>query len=177
MNPSLRNKFFAALCLGLLLLSGCTPSIDSGWIEYDHTLTNSYGGFKQTIRVTGNIGFLNNAAALTPQSSMYSGKGTAAVSISGSAEDCTISGSGSNDVALSGYEFLGTVYFYTAETWYDPASFTITCPDSDPQTVPLPSATVNQVIKFTLQNGAVYEQPYQGAAGSGTYRWILHIED
>ena len=56
MNPSLRNNCCAALCLGFLLFSGCTPSIDSGWIEYDHTLTNSYGGFEQTIRNIGLVG-------------------------------------------------------------------------------------------------------------------------
>lgn len=164
------------MCLLLTFASGCKPSLNSGWIEYDHILTNSYGGFEQTIRVTGTIGFMSSAVALTPQSSMYSGAGTAAVSISGTAGDCTISGSGSNTVSLSGNEFLGKVSFNTVETWYSPASFIVTCPDSEPMTIPLPTVTINQKIEFPLEDGAVFEQPYQGTAGSGTYRWILHIE-
>ena len=39
-------------------------------------------------------------------------------------------------------------------------------------TVPLPSVMINQKIEFPVEDGAVFEQPYMGAAGSGTYRWI-----
>jgi len=176
MKKVMRKIIFASFCLLLSFSCGCKPSFNSGWIEYDHTLTNTYGGFEQTIRVTGTIGILSSAVALTPQTSMYSGAGTAAVSISGTAEDCIISGSGSNTVSLSGNEFLGTIYFDTAETWYNPASFIVTCPDDDPMTIPLPTVTINQKIEFPGEDGAVFEQPYIGAAGSGTYRWILHIE-
>jgi hypothetical protein len=176
MKTATRKIMFASLCLLLIFAGGCKPSFDSGWIEYDHTLTNTYGGFEQTVRVTGTIGIMSSAVALTPQPSMYSGLGTATVSISGTADDCTISGSGSNNVSLSGNEFLGKIYFDTAETWYNPASFTVTCPDDDPVTIPLPSVTINQKIEFPVEDGAVFEQPYIGAAGSGTYRWILHIE-
>jgi hypothetical protein len=177
MNSAVKSIFFMPLCLSLVLAAGCKPSIPSGWIEYDHNLTNSYGGFEQTVRVTGTVGFLSSDAALTPQNSMYSGSGTAAVAISGTAEDCTISGSGSNDVSLKGSEFLGKIYFKTTETWYNPASFTVSCPEGEPMEVPLPTVTIDQKISFPLEDGAVFEQPYIGAAGSGTYRWILHIGD
>ncbi len=108
---------------------------------------------------------------------MYSGEGKTSVAISGTADDCTITGSGSNDVSLKGSEFLGKIYFKTTETWYNPASFIVSCPDGEPQEVPLPTVTINQKISFSLEDGAVFEQPYIGAAGSGTYRWILHIGD
>jgi hypothetical protein len=176
MNAFVKRFFSAALCLSLICAAGCKPSIPSGWIEYDHTLTNTYGGFEQTARVKGNVGFLSSDAALTPQTAMYSGAGKASVSISGTADDCTISGSGSNDVSLKGNEFLGKIYFNITETWYNPASFTVVC-ESGSQEVPLPTVTINQRISFPLEDGAVFEQPYIGAAGSGTYRWILHIEE
>jgi len=165
------------LCLSLTAVSGCQPSFDWGWIEYDHTLTNNYGGFEQTARVTGNIGF-NSSQVVAPgtQTAMYSGTGTALVAISGTADDCTISGSATNNVSLTGTEFLGSITFTTTETWYVGGSFTVSCPDGGTQEVPLPSQTITQQIKFPVQDGAVYEQPYQGAAGSGTYKWILHIE-
>jgi hypothetical protein len=174
MNAALKSIFFIPLCLSLVLAAGCKPSITSGWIEYDHNLTNSYGAFQLTNRVTGTVGFLNRDAALTPQNSMYSGAGKTAVALSGSAESCTISGSGSNDVSLKGTEFLGKVYFNTTETWYNPASFTV-CTGTP--AVTLPPVTITQTISFSLEDGAVFEQPYIGAAGSGTYRWILHIDD
>jgi hypothetical protein len=112
--------------------------------------------FEQTARVKGTIGFLSSAVALTPQTSMCSGARIAAVSISGTADDCTISGSGSNNVSLSGNELLGKIYFNTTETWYNPASFIVTCPDDDPMTVPLPSVTINQKIEFPVEDGAVF---------------------
>ncbi len=173
MNSAVKSIFFAALCLSLLLAAGCKPSITSGWIEYDHTLTNTYGGFEQTARVTGTVGFLSSAAALTPQTSMYSGTGKVSVAISGSADDCAITGSGSNDVSLKGREFLGKIYFAATETWYNPGSFSV----CGAPAVTLPTVTINQKISFPLEDGAVFEQPYIGAAGSGTYRWILHIDD
>jgi len=171
-----KKGVLAALCLLLIALSGCEPSFDWGYIEYDHTLTNSMGGFEQTIRVTGNIGFNSKAVAGGVQTAMYRGVGTLPVTITGTAEECTISGSATNEVSFDGTEFLGSIVFETTEIWYVGGSFTVTCPEDEPQEVPLPSQTITQQIKFPVQDGAVYEQPYQGAAGSGTYRWVLHIE-
>jgi len=47
---------------------------------------------------------------------------------------------------FGGYAFLSGTYFYAAEARYNPASFTVTCPDDDPQTIPLPTVTINQII-------------------------------
>ena len=166
------------LCLALLNTSGCRPSINNGTIEYDHNLTFNYGGIQMQVRVTGEVPFFSKEAYLNPQTSMYSGVGSVNDTLSGTTPDCIISGSGTNKVTCVGNEFLGTITFTTTETWYNPGSFTMTCPDKDPpvRTTPLPAQTITQQIVFKAQDEAVYEQPCIGDFCSGTYKWILHQE-
>lgn len=173
------RKFEAYLLIviffSIFIVSGCGPSIESGFIAYDHNLLVNYGEFELVTKITGTIGFLSNEVSLTGGGPMYGGAGTCTVSISGTADDCVIDGSGTNSVQMDGFEYLNQIRFNFNEQWYQACSFTFTCPDGT-QTIQLPSQTINHKLTFPVEDGYRIERSASGMGMSGTYSWTLHID-
>ena len=174
------RKFKASLLIIVLFfaispINGCTPSISWGSISYNHNLVVSYGVFQLETRITGSVAFASSDVDLIDSDHMYEGTGTCAVSFSGVADECLISGSGTNNITLTGNEYFENITFTINEQWYQPGSFTFTCPDGA-QTITLPSETITNELTFPLEDGYTIERPTLGVGVSGTYSWTLHIE-
>jgi hypothetical protein len=150
----------------------------TGYIEYGHQFVFSYSNYNENISVTGNVEFHINPW-ITSSNAVYGG-GTTYDAISGTANDCTITGSGENRVILSGTfngEELGSesAQINFKEDWYTSSILTLICPKHDPSSGSIPSTHNSFSIDFPLQDGYVEEQPFIGQGGTGTYTWTLHI--
>ena len=164
------------LFFAISLINGCSPSINWGSISYNHNLVVTYGLFQLEMRITGSVPFSNSSMGLVDTDHMYQGTGTCTVSISGVADECVISGSGTNSVTFSGNEYCNKILFNFNEQWYQTGSFTFTCPDGT-QTITLPSETITHKLTFPTEDGHTIERPSSGMGVSGTYSWTLHIDE
>jgi hypothetical protein len=150
----------------------------SGTIDYGHNFVFTGPSYSQIINVTGSVPFHINPY-VGSSSAVYGGGSTYDV-INGTANDCTIAGSGENRVILSGIfqeDVPGSQYFQVDfdESWYTSSVLTIYCPDEDPQSGSMPGSHNSFTIVFPFHDGYMEEQPFIGQGGTGTYTWTLHI--
>jgi len=155
-------------------------------LEYDHSFTVDQSGLHQEIRVSGQVLF--NAPMYgvfdLGEPLRFQGQGPIDVTISGTMtsddQTCIVSGSGKHDVVISGEleaNEMGEPWMAltVTETWYTQGSLSVTCPDGDSQSVPLPSpGQQNFPLSFQYLDGADYTAPNLGGV-EGNYHWILHI--
>jgi hypothetical protein len=149
-----------------------------GTIEYGHHFIFSYSSYYEVIDVTGSVPFHINP--YYSESNAVYGGGSTHDAFSGTADDCTITGSGENHVILSG-SFLedipGSQHFQVDfdESWYVSSILTLICPDEDPESNAVPPTHDTFSIEFPFHDGYVEQQPFIGQGGTGTYTWTLHI--
>ncbi len=161
--------------ISTLLVKGCSPSIEGGRIEYNHSLVVNYESYHQETQVTGTIHFHSSTSGYVDPGYCYQGSGTVSVAISGTADDCTFNGSGTNSVSLKGYEVNHQILFTFEEQWYQPCSLTFTCPDGT-HTESLPRDIVSYQLTFPVEDGYTIEQPFSGEEGSGSASWTLRFD-
>lgn len=159
-----------------LPLGGNCPD---GSITYNHDLANDYQGFHQEIQVSGTIPFTCD------DEGNFSGSGTLTAHVSGEiTQPCTAisyEGDATINVTLTGQFLITELHFDSQETWYVGSpmvsgTYTDTCGDDfGPYNFPLPQNMVTQPLGFPNIDGYILVGDYEGAAGSGTYTWTLHI--
>ena len=146
-------------------------------LEYNHQVTFSYKTYEVERQVSGSVSF-------DLEDNQVEAQGIVSVSGSGTVEQCTIEGSGSNQVHITGQLVpregdLPELQLSLEETWYSPYQETMTCPvPGDPGqeiTTPLQVNPQEQSFDLTmpLENGQTETQPFTGQGGSGTYQWTL----
>lgn len=155
-------------------------------LEYNHSLFVNQSGLDQKIMVTGKVIFTAPIYGVFElgEPLKLQGNGSVDVEITGTmttdAEACTLSGSGNNDVVISG-EFeadeVGEPWLAitVTENWYTQGSMTVTCPNGVSQEIPLPGAGQHSYpLRFQYIDGAKSMAPNLGGM-QGSYNWILHI--
>lgn len=140
-------------------------------LEYMHQVTFSSESYQETNTVTGSVSF-------DIEDNQVDAQGSVAISTSGVAEDCTIEGSGSNQVHITGQLVpregdLPELQLSLEETWYSSYQKIMTCPDRDPVTLPINPQEQSFDLTMPLENGHTETQPFTGQGGSGTYQWTL----
>lgn len=167
-------------------------------LEYDHRLVQSFGGARMEGRTTGMvpIRFKDREGRVieygsTPQVAgpfTLEGRGTVTMKMQGSLPGgCTASYSTTMDASLSGtatYKGRGArivlvLTVKVAESWSKtPTPMTLVCPDRAQTiewSIPAPVLNWTNPLEFECRDGAEVQQPFLGAFGSGTYRWILRV--
>jgi hypothetical protein len=154
-------------------------------LVFNHNLSINQMGIQQNNLVTGEVIFtapIYGAGDIGPIT--MEGSGTVEVIISGQAdkgdEVCVFSGSGTNAVKITGElvaDEMGTpsISLEVNEQWYTSGNLTLTCPDDDPQSAPLPALPNQKItLEFPYHDGAQITEPNIGGL-EGEYNWTLHI--
>ncbi len=164
------------------VLNECTNRYS---LEYNHNLSVNQGSVQQNIQVTGRVIFSVPIYRVTDlgEPLKAEGSGQVNVTITGQIvaddETCTISGSGTTEVKISGpleadAQGRPQLNLEVNERWYTTGSMTLTCPD-DSNSVPLPALPdQTHPLRFPYQDGATYQAQNLGGM-QGSYNWTLHI--
>ena len=158
------------------VLNQCTNRFE---LEYNHVQTAEESGFTNRIQVSGRVLFYAPIYGVFDlgEPLQLQGAGSVPVTMSGEGGDCTISGSGSNDVTISGEivaDDQGTPWMEinSDEIWYAAMQATVTC-DQNSQEIPISPMAATHKIRLLLEDGYVYTQPHE--QGMGSYTWTLHV--
>jgi len=158
------------------VLNQCTNRFE---LEYNHVQTAEESGFTNRIQVSGRVLFYAPIYGVFDlgEPLQLQGAGSVPVTMSGEGGDCTISGSGSNDVTISGEivaDDQGTPWMEinSDELWYAAMQATVTC-DQNSQEIPISPMAATHKIRLLLEDGYVYTQPHE--QGMGSYTWTLHV--
>lgn len=152
-----------------------------GTIEYNHKIKINYGGFSQTITVTGSVPFkLESVAQESNVNQKVNGSGSVNLFMNWSDEGCFGSGTSSNSVELEGevtteneQKFLELKF---NKKWVQNMPITITCDDeTDTKNMPVPPPSTYENMKFKLKNGENISRQFSGMGGSGTYSWTIKL--
>ncbi len=157
------------------LLNQCTNRFA---IEYDYLQTVDYASFSHDIHVTGQVLFslpiyvVGDIGAL-----QATGQGTVNGTITGAADECTITGSFTINVVVEGEleaDEMGQPWLNLRlnESWYASGQQTVVCPDESSDLPLFPVQSV-QNVRLLMQDGYVLEQPHLETQGH--YRWTLHV--
>jgi len=148
------------------LLDHCTIAGD---ITCHHVIEQEMGGMYEKWIVKGEIPFF------PADPGQITGNGKADIDVTGQADDCTISGYGTNSITIGGeltVDSLGN-YFLDVNwtvTWWTTSSITTYCPDDPPFTYSQPSHTDDNFLRFPVYDGSEVQRP-------NGFAWTLHLYD
>ncbi len=155
-------------------------------LQYSHNLSYNQGSIQQEIITTGEVVFyapMYGVGELGEPLTME-GSGTIDVTITGQItsddETCPLSGSGTTNVSISGElqaDEMGNpwIVLQVDEQWYTSGELTVSCPDDDPQTGPIPGLPNQTVeLRFPYEDGAQITKSNVGGL-EGEYIWTLRI--
>lgn len=157
------------------LLNECTNRFA---IEYDYLQSVDYGSYSEDIHVTGQVLFSLPVYVVSDIEPLQAtGEGTVSGTITGTAEDCTITGSFTVNVVVEGEldaDEMGQPWLNLRlnESWYASGQQTFVCPDESTD-VPLIPAQSIQNVRLLMQDGYIMQQPHLQT--EGYYRWTLHV--
>jgi hypothetical protein len=161
-----------------LLVDLADKCLGRGQIQYDHRLSGSYSGYSEEWTITGLVDWY--FTVLTYPYGDVSGNGTVILNRSGTADQCTFSGSASINVTISGtLEADDQAYLWLnleiEEDWPG-YSLTYICPDNVVVDVPQPAVGKQSYsLRLLLQEGWTESRPVNVAPVSGTFTYIMHI--
>jgi len=149
-----------------------------GEIDYDHHLLCADVERYTDTKIVGSIPFYVNT--LVEPNAAISGGGAASVTITGTQEECSLSGSGVHRVHNISGEMKADqqgVYWLEMtldETWYESTVLYVTCPDPDNsgQAV-MPSFRFPTQIRMLVEDGWRLAMPDSDC--DGRYQWTLRI--